>query len=78
MAAIGITIAQIIALNFFDSSIDYVNTLLTGSTGIATVIYGIIPLVVYIGIIASSGTYGVVSYVKGRKGKKNSSANEGR
>lgn len=74
MSAIGITIAMIIALNFFDSAIGYVNTLLTGSSGISTVIYGIIPLAVYIGIVASAGTYGVVKYVKGRKGKKSKQA----
>jgi len=76
MSAIGITIAMIIALNFFDSAIDYVNTLLTGSSGISTVIYGIIPLAVYIGIVASAGTYGTVKYIKGRKGKSKKAAAE--
>ena len=70
MEAIGITIAMIIALNFFDSAVGYVNTLLVDATGIAKVIYGIIPLAVYIGIVASAGSYGIVKYVKGKKGKK--------
>jgi hypothetical protein len=70
MAAIGITIAVIVALTFFTSIIGYVNTLLTGATGIALVIYGIIPLAIYIGIIASAGTFGIVKYARARKGKK--------
>jgi len=74
MEAIGITIAMIIALNFFDSAIGYVNTLLTGATGISAVIYGIIPLAVYIGIVASAGSFGIVKYVRGRKGKKSKAA----
>lgn len=77
MAAIGIAIGMIIALTFFDSAIGYCNTLLTSSSGIGTVIYGIIPLAVYMGIIASAGTYGVVKFVRGRKkGKKSKAAAE--
>lgn len=77
MAAIGIAIGMIIALTFFDSAIGYCNTLLVASSGIGTVIYGIIPLAVYMGIIASAGTYGVVKFVKGRrKGKKSKAAAE--
>lgn len=71
---IGIMIAMIIGLTLFSNVITYTSTLMAGTTGIATVIYGIIPLAIYMGIIGSAGAYTTYKYIKGRKGKKSSSA----
>lgn len=74
LVAVGVAVAQVVALTLFDTAIGYIDTLLTGSTGIATIIYGIIPLAVYLGIIVSSATVGGVQYYKSRKSKKGGAA----
>jgi hypothetical protein len=74
LGSIGVTIAQVIAVTLFTNVITYTNTLLTGSTGIATVIYGIIPLAIYMAIIAAAGAVGIVKYARSRRGRKSSSS----
>jgi hypothetical protein len=70
---IGIMIAQIIGLTLFSNVITYTSTLMAGTTGIALVIYGIIPLAIYLGIIGSAGGYTAYKAYRGRKGGKSKS-----
>jgi hypothetical protein len=67
MGVIGTVIVVIIALSMFVSIIGYVDTLITASTGFAQTIYGVIPIILYVGIIAGAG--GVSAYQALRKGK---------
>lgn len=76
MVTVGLVIGEIVALNFMDSIVDYTNTLIAASTGFAVTIYGIIPLIVYIAIIAAAGGYQTYKYVKSRK-KKSKGATAG-
>lgn len=68
---ISLTILVIIGLTFMSTIVDYTNTLIGASTGFALIIYGLIPLVVYLAIIASvfySGAraFGWKGFKKGR------------
>jgi hypothetical protein len=76
LGAIGVTVAQVIAVTLFGNVITYTNTLLTGSSGIATVIYGIIPLAIYMAIIAASGVTAGIQYYRSRHGKHKSSSSQ--
>jgi hypothetical protein len=69
LGVIGSVIIIIIALSFFLSILGYCYTLLTASSGdFGGVIYGIIPLIIYVGIIAGAGWFQVQTYRKLRKG----------
>lgn len=70
MSTIGLVIVAIVGLTFMDSIVDYTNTLIAASSGFATTLYGIIPLVVYLGIIASVGWTGYRAYSGSKKSKK--------
>lgn len=61
---IGNVILVIVALSFMTSIIGYVQDLIDVSTGFAIVIYGIIPMAIYLGIVASTS---VITYKKYKK-----------
>lgn len=65
MSVIGAIVLVIVALSLFESVIDYVDTLITASTGFAQTVYGIIPIILYVAIIASAGIYAGVKGMKG-------------
>lgn len=67
---IGVVIAVIIALNFFVTVITSFNTLIAGAAGFGQIFYGIIPLFIYMIIVALPGGYEAYEYVKGKKDKK--------
>ena len=74
LSVIGSVVLVIVALSLFTSVIEYVNALILASSGFAVVVYGIIPLLVYIGIIAAAGFTQVKTYRKySRKSKRASS-----
>ena len=78
MSVIGSVVVLIVVLTMFTSVITYVNTLIgvPPSGGFSDTIYGIIPIVLYIGIIAMAGWTQVSTYRRISKGgKKSSSAN---
>jgi hypothetical protein len=77
MGVIGTVVVVIIALSMFVSIIGYVNTLITASTGFAQTIYGVIPIIIYIGIIASAGGVAGVQALRKGKGKKKSASVSG-
>ena len=68
MRVIGSVVIIIVSLTLMTTIMDYVNTLYEASSGFALVIYAIIPLVIYVGIIVSAGWVSVSTYRKGRKG----------
>jgi hypothetical protein len=70
MGTIGLVIVAIVGLTFMDNIVDYTNTLIAASTGFAVTLYGIIPLIVYLGIIAAVGWTGYGAYKGGRKSSK--------
>ena len=71
MGTIGLVIVAIVGLTFMADIVDYTNTLIAASSGFAVTLYGIIPLIVYLGIIASVGWTGYRAYKGGgKKGKK--------
>jgi hypothetical protein len=74
MGVIITVIVVIIALSLFVSVIGYVDTLITGSTGFAQTIYGVIPIILYVGIIAGSGVTTAVNAFRKGKGKKKSAS----
>lgn len=74
MAVVGSVIVVIVCLSLFTSILDYTHTLIGSGTGFAETIYAIIPLLIYIGIIAAAGWVTVSTYRKTRKGGKKSRA----
>jgi hypothetical protein len=76
MKTIGLVVVAIVGLTFMADIVDYTNTLIDASTGFAVTLYGIIPLLVYLGIIAAVGWSGYGAYKGSRKkGKKAAYAN---
>ncbi len=73
MGVIGSVIVVLISLTLFQSVITYTNTLIDASTGFATTIYGVIPLVIYIGIIGGVGYFQISTYRKATGGKRSKS-----
>lgn len=72
---IGAVIVVIVCLTLFTSIITYTNTLIDSALGtFAATIYGIIPLLIYLGIVAGAGWVTVHTYRKSRKGGKKSRA----
>lgn len=73
LGVVGAVIVAIIALTFMSSIITYTNALITssGTGSFGAVIYGMIPLLIYVVIIGSIG-YGAYAAYKGggRKSKK--------
>jgi hypothetical protein len=70
---IGAVVVAIVGLTFMTNIIEYTNTLIDASSGFATTIYGMIPLIVYLAIVASVG-YGAYTSYKGGKGRRSSRA----
>ncbi len=75
-SVIGSVVIVIISLNLMQNVVTYTNTLIAASSGFAITIYGIIPLMIYIGIIAVSG-WGAYKGAKAMKGGRKSSAGYG-
>ena len=75
MGVIGSVVVLIVVLTMFESVMDYVTTLATGVTGFAFTIYTLIPIILYIGIIAMAGWTQVKAYRSARGRRKSSSAN---
>ncbi len=70
MGTISLVIVAIVGLTFMSNIVTYTNTLIDASTGFATTLYGIIPLVVYLGIVASVGYAGYRGWKGSKKSKK--------
>ena len=73
-SVIGAVIVAVVILSLFPNILTYTDSLITASTGFAITIYSIIPLLIYIGIIAGTGWVGYSTYKKTRKGGKRSRA----
>lgn len=73
MSVVGSTIVVIVALTFMSTIITYVATLMGvyAATAFAYTLFSIIPLVVYLGIVAGAG-WKTVSTYRARKGGKKS------
>lgn len=67
---VGSVIVIIVMLTLFIDVIDYTHALYVAATGFAQTIYSIIPLIIYIGILAAAGWAQVSTYRRTRKGKK--------
>ena len=67
---ISLVIIAIVALTFMEDIVGYTNTLIAASSGFAVTLYGIIPLLVYLGVIASVGYTGYQGYRGSKKAKK--------
>ncbi len=74
LAPVGLVIAVIIALNFFDSMITSLNTLISGSSGFGQIFYGMLGLMIYLLIIVLPNSYygyqKAREFIGGKKGKK--------
>lgn len=71
MAVVGSVIVAIVALTFMDSICTYTTTLVVAAVGtFGATLYAIIPLLVYLGIIAGVGWTQVSSYRRLKKGGK--------
>ena len=69
-SVIGSVVLVIVSLSLFTTVITYTNTLIGASAvGFGDVVYGIIPLMIYIGVIAAAGYSQFRAYRKA-KGKK--------
>jgi len=75
LSVIGSVVLVIVSLALFVNVITYVNALIVAGggagAGFGPVIYGIIPLVIYVGVIAAAGYTQVRAYrrTRGRKSK---------
>ena len=75
MSVIGSVIVLIVVITMFESVMTYTGTLYDASTGFAQTIYSIIPIVIYIGIIAMAGWTQARTYRRMRGGRKSKAAN---
>ena len=65
---IGSVVLVIVSLSLFATVITYVNTLIGSEpVGFGGVVYGIVPLMIYIGIIAAAAYTQVRAYRRGKK-----------
>lgn len=70
-AVIGSVIVLIVVITMFDNVMTYTAQLMAASSGFAVTLYSVIPIVIYVGIIAMAGWATVSSYRKMRgRGKK--------
>jgi len=67
-SVIGSVVVVIISLTLMQNVVTYTNTLIAASTGFAITVYGILPLMIYIGIIAVSG-FGAYKGAKALRGR---------
>ena len=64
-------IITVVALAMFSGSvIGYIDALITAGTGFAKTAYGILPIIIYVGIIAGAATAQAVKTYKGKKKSK--------
>ena len=75
LTVVGSVVVLIVVLTMFDSVMTYTGTLYDASTGFAQTIYSIIPIVIYIGIIAMAGWTQTRAYRRARGRRKSKSAN---
>ena len=67
-SVIGSVVLVIVSLSLFTSVITYLNALIAPSaSGFGDVVYGIIALMIYIGVLAAAGYTQVRAYKKARK-----------
>lgn len=72
LGVIGSVVLALVVLSIFPYVCQYTVALIAGSSGFATILYGIIPLVAYLGVIAGVGWTGYRTYKKGRRGGRRS------
>jgi len=72
LTIIGAVIITVIALAMFSGSIiGYIDSLITAGTGFAKTAYGVLPIIIYLSIIAGATTFITVkTFRKRKKGKK--------
>ena len=75
LGVIGTVVVLIVVLTMFVNVMTYAGALYDASSGFAQVIYSIIPIVIYIGIIAMAGWTQVRAYRRGRGKKSGASTN---
>lgn len=68
LKVISLVLVAIIGLTFMNDIVTYTNSLIATSTGFAKTIFGIIPLLIYLGIIAAVGWTGYSAVRGARKG----------
>lgn len=70
-SVIGSVVLVIVSLSLFTSVITYVNTLIAPTaSGFGDVVYGIVPLMIYIGVIAAAGYAHVRAYRRTRRSRR--------
>lgn len=74
LSVVGSVVVLIVVLTMFVNVMTYTATLIAASSGFAVTIYSIIPIIIYIGIIAMAGWTQVRAYRKAKGGKKSKSA----
>jgi hypothetical protein len=74
---IGSVVVIVVLLSMFPEIMTYVNDLIQDSTGFAITIYGIIPIVIYLGIIVGAGWVQVQTYRSAKKGKASTASATG-
>lgn len=67
LGVIGAVILTLVALTMFATVLDYVYALVSAATGFGLVIYGIIPIVLYVGIIAGAGSLTIYKAIKQKR-----------
>jgi len=73
MSVVGAVVITVLALNLFDQAITYVNELIgPTASGFADVIYGVIPIILYVGIIAGATVYTGVKVIRRRRRNRRS------
>ena len=65
-AVIGSVIVLIVVITMFDNVMTYTAQLMAASSGFAVTLYSVIPIVIYVGIIAMAGWASVSGYRKMR------------
>jgi hypothetical protein len=74
LSVIGSVVVVIVALTLFQSVVTYTNALLVATpTGIGDVIFAIVPLIIYIGIVAGAAVVQVRAYRKSTRGRRSKS-----
>jgi len=77
LMVVGSVVVVIVMLTMFTSVLDYVDSLITSAIGagdsLGEIGFGIIPIVLYVGIVAAAGWTQVATYRKLRKGSSSRS-----
>ncbi len=73
LQVIGAVIITIVSLAMFSGSvIGYIDALITAATGFAKTAYGILPIILYVGIIAGASTFIAVKAFRKSRGSRSS------